>query len=120
MQRWSSSGCQEQNRCMKKQFAICALILISIISCSKKIDSPLPENLKAMINNNNNCSCQPYLNLYEWKGKQVYQYSNRGPACNSVPAYYDIEGKPLMMIAIYTQDQFLSESRLLKVIWECK
>lgn len=109
-----------QNHCMKKHAVAFLLIMFTILGCHKKFDSPLPHNLQEIISNNNNCTCQPYLNLYEWKGMQAYLYAFRGPACNFIPAYYDAEGKPLMMTATYTFDQFLAESRLLKKIWECK
>ena len=111
--------CQLKNNCMKKQILACA-ILFSIIGCSKKIDPELPQNLKAKIEETTDCTCLPYLNLYEWKGQAVYLYGFAGPACNSVPAYYDKDGKPLMLIAIYTFEQFIAESKLVKNIWKCK
>ena len=96
-------------------------LLLCLQACKKSNDiSPLPPSLQTMISETEDCSCQPYLSLYEWKGRRVYLKGFTGPACNWVPAYYDEHGQPLMMIATYTLDQFLAESKLVKLIWECR
>ena len=118
VQRRKLFRCQVKKLLMKKPLLIVALFF-SVLSCSKKADTPLPENLQEKIRQTDDCTCQPYLNLYQWKGQLVYLWASAGPACNSVPSYFDKDGNPLMMIAIYTMEQFLAESKLIKTIWRC-
>lgn len=73
-----------------------------------------------MIEQTDNCSCQPYLKLYRWKGMDIYLKGFTGAACNWVPSYFDKTGNPYTMPSGYTVDRFVSDSKLLKDIWHCQ
>ena len=106
---------------MMKLIPVFALLCMTIISCSKEEEpGPVPASIKAIIDNSNDCTCLPYINQYEWKGQTIYVLAFRGPACNWTPGYFDKNGQPVFMAIGYPFDQFLVESLLIRVVWECE
>ncbi|MET0393802.1 MAG: hypothetical protein ABW019_11710 [Chitinophagaceae bacterium] len=106
---------------MSKTLIAFALAL-TLFACSKKDGSKeteLPVTIQEVIDSYTSCTCDPYINLYTWRGQPVYLQSIYGPLCNGVPQYYDKKGKPIAMPDGYTQDQFVAEATFVKVVWEC-
>lgn len=101
-----------------------SLIVFSLFfcSCSKEKREKLnaPEAIKELILKSTNCTCDPYINKYLWRGKTVYLWSCNGPACDCMTIYYNESGEKFNMDAGYTPDNFRQESRLVKNIWSCK
>src|SRR5262249_51716136 len=100
-----------------------AVCITSLVACSKtsnKCDKDeLPASIESVIANTRNCTCLPYINLYTWKGNNVYMQYIKGPTCNGVPVYYDKDGNNITMAQGYTIDQFLDESTFIKEVWHC-
>lgn len=96
-----------------------SLLLSGLIfsSCSK--EEQAPEALQALTKNTN-CTCEPYVNQYLWKGKTVYVLAYKGPYCTWTAGYYDENGTKTDMEAGYSYYTFLDESQLIKNIWTCK
>ncbi|MEI9947136.1 MAG: hypothetical protein WDN26_23340 [Chitinophagaceae bacterium] len=106
---------------MNRIAVISILFCLTQISCSKDSShSPeIPETIKLMIDENTSCYCEPYINLYEWRGQEIYFYSGKGPLCNWMPAYFNSKGVAIQMDGGYRADDFLGDSKLVKVIWTC-
>ena len=90
------------------------------ISFCEKTDLATPEPIKERIASYTDCTCEPYIDLYSWKGQKVYLLAFRGPACNWVPGYFNEEGQPITMESGYSLQQFAQESKLLKRVWTCQ
>ena len=106
-----------------KRFLCAVSISVMFFSCSKENESDsVPQNLQEIITTSQNggCTCLPYINQYSWRGQTVYLMGFRGPTCNWTPAYYDKNGNPIVMESDYTLDEFLVESLMVRVVWECQ
>jgi hypothetical protein len=114
-----------QQTCTKRSFLalICSVLLV-LSSCSKtnnpKKDESIPVAIRAMISENNNCFCEPFIEEYKWRSQIVYLRGCRGPACDCMALYYDAAGQQITMPTGYMPDAFRSEARLLREIWRCK
>ncbi len=101
------------------------LIISSLFfySCSKeKTEAPKP--IRGLIldlkSKNHDCTCDPYINEYKWRNKNVYVLAYRGPACDWFPSFYDSNGQRFTLDAGYNYNTFLQESIFTKNIWTCK
>lgn len=106
---------------MTRFMIIITLLCLGLASCSKNNETPteVPASLQTLIDNNNNCICDPYIDLYTWRGQEVFLLAHKGPTCNWFPGYFDTNGDIIQMETNYTLDQFLGESTLVRKIWEC-
>jgi hypothetical protein len=100
-------------------FVVLLVISFTITSC-KKADVETPEPIKELIARFENCSCEPYIDLYSWKGQKVYVLAYKGPACNWIPGYFNEEGQPIGMENGYTLQEFVEDSWFLKRVWTCQ
>lgn len=100
---------------------VIALAVLTLFSCSKKDGegTELPATIQQQIDESTDCTCDPYIKLYSWRGQPVYLRGYTGPVCNWTPAYYNENGKPIFMAAGYMLDQFLAEAQFIKTIWQC-
>jgi hypothetical protein len=101
------------------------IVIISVItffpSCEKAETAGSAEEvlIQEVAADNPNCICDPYINQYKWNNKIVYVLASKGPACNSIPTYYDANGKRFEMTQEITFDLFLQQSTLIKNVWSC-
>lgn len=65
------------------------------------------------------CNCDPYINLYNWKGQKIYVLMYAGPACSWTPSYYVETGHPLDPRPP-DMNQFFAEAELIRRAWSCK
>lgn len=96
------------------------IVVCSLSFHCKKEELGIPESIKFLITNNENCTCNPFIDKYEWRNKIVYLYSCNGPTCNCVTWYYDATGTQFTMDTGYTPDDFKAESKFLGNVWTCK
>lgn len=106
------------------RFLTLALLSISLCfaACDKDKDDKknIPAGIQARIDLRSNCTCLPYINLYQWKGQDVYLEAFRVPACNWVPAYFDAQGNEIAALKGATLDTFLADATFKKTVWACK
>lgn len=92
-------------------------------ACSKE-KSDTPEPIKELIADlsaqNADCTCDPFINQYSWRGERVYVFSCKGPACNCITEFYDSRGQKFELPAGYSLDQFFRESSLVEHTWTCR
>ena len=106
---------------MSKSFAA-VLLTVVLISCSREKEKPRDKKLPASINaiiKENNCVCDSYIDLYNWRGQKIYLYSWYHPGCDGIPGYYDINGVQINMATGYTLDQFRVEGHVIDHVWSC-
>lgn len=106
---------------MTRFMIIITLLCLKLASCSKNNDKPpeIPAGVQAVMDNNSTCVCDPYIDLHTWRGQEVYLLAFKGPTCNWFPGYFSASGDPIQMEANYTLHEFLSESTLVRKVWEC-
>lgn len=103
----------------RKLFVLLCLLSLTAPSCTKDELSQLPPPLQSVVASfEGDCNCQPYINLYHWKGQKIYVLMYAGPACNWTPSYYVETGHPLDPRPPDPQ-QFFAEARLIKQVWSC-
>lgn len=103
-------------------FILLGFMSLAMFSCSKNEEDPyaeLPAPLRAIVAGRD-CTCDPYIDLYKWQGQDVYILLTRGPACNSVPLYFDSNGNSIEMEEGYTLDDFRNEGEKIKTVWTCE
>lgn len=106
-----------------KNHLVTFLLSAFLFSCTKAEmdDIPaLPNTIQEYIQTTENCTCDPYINLYKWNNKYIYVLAFSGPVCNTVASYYDEKGQLLADMYTYSFDKFINESRFVKNIWTCK
>ena len=104
-----------------KNILTLALFLV-LLSCNKpKETDEIPQSIQTIISSSwPDCVCLPYINKYKWQGQVVYVLAYRGPACSWTPGYFNKDGEPMVMATDYSFDEFLVESLLLGLVWECE
>lgn len=103
-----------------KRFLAAACILFSVYACTKEDNANgLPPALRAMIDSSGNCTCEPFINKYEWREKIVYLFSVKGPACLSTPFFFNEDGTKLSLPGNYTYADFSLEAKFVAKVWEC-
>ena len=110
---------------MIKTYFLIFLSSISLLSCTKENTAQYetPVAIQTLIDSysaNGNCTCEPIINQYNWKGQIVYVLASRGPACNSVPIIYDKDGKMLLAADYNSYTTFRKESKLIREVWSCR
>jgi hypothetical protein len=86
-------------------------------SKSTSVEDELINKVKA---DNPGCICDPYIKQYEWKGRIVYVQAVAGPACSSIPFYYNSSGERFELPGRITLDEFFAEATFIKDVWSCK
>jgi hypothetical protein len=76
-------------------------------SKSTSVEDELINKVKA---DNPGCICDPYIKQYEWKGRIVYVQAVAGPACSSIPFYYNSSGERFELPGRITLDEFFAEA----------
>ena len=99
-------------------------LILSIIffnACSKENQDlqNLPDSLKEIIAESQDCFCNPFIDKYEWRNKNVYLSSCNGPACNGYQLFYDEDGQQIKMDSASIH-HFQDSAALIKVVWSCK
>jgi hypothetical protein len=91
-------------------------------SCKKERTNDKEAAVKLVIQkveaNTPTCVCDPLVNEYKWNNETVYVQYAAGPACNSVPVYYNKNGQQMVVEGI-SFDDFLKESIFIRNIWTC-
>ena len=105
---------------MKKKIIYFFVIAI-FAACSKSAPEKtvIPAALEKVIADNSNCTCEPYIDQYQWKGTTVYLLAYTGPTCSWIPTYFDKDGIVFTMPAGYSLNDFLQESTSRKPVWKC-
>lgn len=108
---------------MYKTYLPLFVFIFFFLSCKKESNenSPSLNNLISEIAKENpDCTCEPYIDQYEWKGQIVYVLGYKGPACDWFPTYYNENGVEFTMAAEYSLDDFRADSEFRKNVWNCK
>lgn len=93
------------------------VVLLSTASCTK-VDGMLPAAVRQKLQGYH-CSCEPYLDLYRWQGRQVFVLQYKGPACSWVPTYLQADGSYLALPPSYTHSRFTREAGFVATVWNC-
>ena len=105
---------------MKYTIRICLCILainLLFISCKKKENSEIPQPIKEIMSASDDCTCNPFIDQYLWKGQVIYLSSCGGPACDCTTLFYNKNGERIEMII--NNDKFREESTFIRNIWTC-
>ena len=99
-------------------FTLCLLTCLVFSCTDDKPEKPLV--LHKIIGEVENCTCEPFINEYVWQNKTVYVMAFKGPACNTIPAYYNENGTEFTMDEGYTYMEFIEDSVLVGNVWTCQ
>lgn len=98
----------------------CFLYILLLFACESESHDGIPSRLQAEIEAmKENCSCQPWIKEYVWRGEQVFVKGNSGPACSWTPVFYDSSGGVFELPAGYSYDDFSRDSRFIREVWSC-
>lgn len=106
---------------MKIIYTFCLVLSVLFFSeCSKENQNlqNLPDSLKEIIAKTTDCSCNPFINEYEWRNETVYVSSCGGPACDCYSFYYDENGEQIKMDSA-SSFNFQDSAKLIKHVWSC-
>lgn len=108
----------------KHFFGFCLLLSVvtTLSSCDKSqetVAKDIPPAIQALIAQNSSCTCDPYIDQYEWKGQTVYVSSCKGPACLCSASFYDAAGNPLGEGQSLSLNTFRQEARFIGNVWSC-
>ena len=97
---------------------ICLLWLAT--SCTKDTLVPgLPEKLKVITTSNPDCICDPYIDLYKWRGQYIFFRGFKGPVCDWTPLLFDAAGNPFIFPTGTDNSDFFDEKELIRNEWSC-
>ena len=105
---------------MKRIHLLLGILAITLFACKKEPSVNLdgvPESV-VKLTENDNCTCDPQINLFRWDGRLLYVYMISGPACDGFPVFFDEEGNRVEL----TNEEirtFLEEAERVKTIWKC-
>jgi hypothetical protein len=92
-----------------------------LTACKKnKVNTVEDELISKVKAENPNCTCDPFIKQYEWKGRIVYVQAYMGPACSTMPAFYNSSGERFELPSRITFNDFYAESTFIKDVWSCK
>lgn len=106
---------------MKKtafRFFVLLLLTLCVSSCQREEES-LPASIVALTKTPTACDCEPYVDLYRWKGQLVYVYSCRGPLCLCGAIYYNEKGEAFEPASGISFNRFSTEAKLVRQVWRC-
>lgn len=106
---------------VKKALYVLTVGACLLTACKKdKVNTVEEELINKVKAENPNCVCLPFIAKYEWLGRIVYVQSYMGPACNTIPAFYNASGEKTEVPAGTRYDDFIAQSTFIKEIWSCK
>ena len=89
-------------------------------ACSKdSLPETLPTKLQVITTSNSDCICEPYIDLYKWRGQYIYFMGYKGPACDWMPMLYDNQGESFTLPVGSTYSNFINEAKLIRNEWTC-
>lgn len=102
-----------------KLFFTITFLALLFSSCKKNglNNAEVPEKIRQL--ETKNCTCDPYINQYTWRGQTVYMQGFSGPACNWYPLYYNQDGDKITMTTGYTLNDFEKEASFIREVWKC-
>lgn len=59
-----------------------------------RFDADIPASVRQLMDSEA-CGCDPRVSLFDWNGQLFYVHHFVGPACNTIPSYYDQDGNKL-------------------------
>lgn len=92
-----------------------------LTACKKdKVNTVEDELINKVKSENPDCICDPFINKYEWLGRIVYVQAYMGPACSTMPAFYNASGEKTEVPARISFDDFIAQSTFIKEVWSCE
>jgi hypothetical protein len=92
-----------------------------LTACKKNKPNTVEEELISKVRSENpDCICDPFISKYEWLGRVVYVQAYMGPACSTIPAFYNASGEKTEVPSRISFDEFIAQSTFIKEIWSCK
>jgi hypothetical protein len=105
---------------MNKLFYVFIMGVCLFAACKKnKSNSVEDELINKAKADNPACTCDPYINKYEREGQVIYVQAVRGPACNSIPFFYNSKGERFEIPEGVSYGDFLADYTFIKEIWSC-
>jgi len=106
---------------VKKLLYVLTVGVCLLAACKKSKSNNVEDELINKVKTENpDCICDPYIKKYEWKGRIVYVQAVAGPACSSIPFYYNSSGERFELPSRITFDEFFAEATFIKDVWSCK
>jgi hypothetical protein len=106
---------------VKKLLYVLTVGVCLLAACKKSKSNNVEDELINKVKTENpDCTCDPYIKKYEWKGRIVYVQAVAGPACSSIPFYYNSSGERFELPSRITFDEFFAEATFIKDVWSCK
>ena len=91
-----------------------------LTACKKNKSTSVEEELINKVKAENpDCTCDPFIKQYEWLGRIVYVQAYMGPACNTIPSFYNSSGEKTEVPARISFDEFIAQSTFIKDVWSC-
>jgi hypothetical protein len=104
---------------LKKFLYVLTAGVCLLTACKKdKVNNVEDELISKVKAENPDCLCDPFINKYEWLGRIVYVQAYMGPACSTIPAFYNNKGEKIETPSGF--DEFNAQSKLIKEVWSCK
>ena len=100
-----------------------ALFVLSFTACKKDAvvdDSGAEAVIVEVKAKNTDCTCDPYISQFIWKGQTIYVLAYAGPACSWTPGYFDASGQPITQPPWESNEAFARESKFIRLIWTCR
>lgn len=106
---------------IKKLLYVLTMGACLLTACRKSRSNTIEDELINKVKTANpDCICDPYIKKYEWKGRTVYVQAVAGPACSSIPWFYNSSGERFELPSRITFDEFFAEATFIKDVWSCK
>ena len=106
---------------VKKALYVLTVSACLLTACKKdKVNTVEDELINKVKTENPGCLCDPFINKYEWLGRIVYVQAYMGPACSTMPAFYNSKGEKTEVPARRGFDEFLAQSTFIEEVWSCK
>lgn len=106
---------------IKKLLYVLTMGACLLTACRKSKSNTVEDELINKVKTANpDCICDPYIKKYEWKGRTVYVQGVAGPACSSIPWYYNSSGERIELPGGTNFEEFFAEATFIKDVWSCK
>lgn len=94
---------------------------VCLFTACKKSKSGIEDELIARVKEENpDCTCDPFISKFKYKGTIVYMQGVAGPACSSVPIFYSANGEQMDLPQGMTYAEFIAECIFIRNVWSCK
>lgn len=106
---------------VKKALYVLTVSACLLTACKKdKVNNVEDELINKVKTENPDCLCDPFINKYEWLGRITYVQAYMGPACSTMPAFYNSKGEKTEVPARISFDEFIAQSKFIEEVWSCK